>query len=225
MGQDYEEDLDYERFLKAGGGGGGKGKSTSTLGASAGTGEAGGSETDDIYAVPEDEVKEEPENYTLLYRAWFFYGVLWFTFAALADCFNVINGRDLCARKSVCYIGGFLSVVWYLSGALLRYSRGGRVVAGEFIHSYSIEDYQRDADLYLIDSGEFLVWFILAMPFYVMFAAFALLVGNYVKDEIRHKEKLAERRAKHEHRRANRMRASPTPSGKQIQTLNMFADN
>ena len=61
------------------------------------------------------------------------YGVLWFTLCAATDSLNVINGRDLCARKSICYIGGCLSIVWYFAGALLRTSQGGRVVAGDYI--------------------------------------------------------------------------------------------
>ena len=193
------DDLDYPRFLKAGGGGGKGGSSSKAKGANAGSGEIGDDDDKEYDFEQEEEGRPpgvEPENYTSLFRFWYFYGVVWFTFAGLVDCLNVINGRDLCARKSVCYIGGAMSVLWYIAGGILIVSPGGKVAAGEFMSSYTLEEIEQDGDLYMVESGQFILWFMLAMPFYVMFATFVLCIGAYVKTELKHKEKLEKRRQK-----------------------------
>ena len=147
-GDEDEEDPDYPRFLKAGGGGGGKGGSKGKAeGANAGSGEIGDDEEKDYDFGNADEMDGrppgvEPENYTSLFRFWYFYGIVWFTFAGLVDCLNVINGRDLCARKSVCYIGGCLSVLWYIAGGMLIASPGGKVAMGEYINTMTFEEWE-----------------------------------------------------------------------------------
>lgn len=207
-----EEDPDYPRFLKAGGGGGGgKGKSSSKgEGANAGSGEIGDDEDKyDFGDANEGDARRvgvEPENYTSLYRFWYFYGVVWFTLAGVFDCLNVINGRDLCARKSVCYIGGCLSFLWYIAGGMLIASPGGKVAAGQYIYSYTLEEIKQDSDLYMVESGEFILWFMMAMPFYVLFATFVLCIGAYVKDELKHKERLERKQKKGMAKRANKYR-------------------
>lgn len=142
-----EDDPDYPRFLKAGGGGGGKGGSKGKAeGANAGEGEIGDEDEDkyDFGDAEEDGRPPgvEPENYTSLFRFWYFYGIVWFTFAGLVDCLNVINGRDLCARKSVCYIGGALSVLWYIAGGILIASPGGKVASGEYTNTMTFEEWE-----------------------------------------------------------------------------------
>ena len=159
--EDVDEDedaLDYPRFLKAGGGGGKGSSSGKAKGANAGSGEIGDDDEDQEYDFEkkEDEGRPpgvEPENYTSLFRFWYFYGVCWFTIAGLFDCLNVINGRDLCARKSVCYIGGAMSVLWYIAGGILIVSPGGKIAAGEYMSSYTMEEIERDGDLYMVESG------------------------------------------------------------------------
>ena len=128
------------RFLKGGGKGGGKSGPSSSASAAAYGGAKGGNRESVIIAKTEDST--EPENFTLLYKAWFLYGILWFTFSALVEILNICNGRELGARKVVVCCGSCLSVVWYILGLILRMSNGGRVAAGDFIDMLTDEEYE-----------------------------------------------------------------------------------
>ena len=113
------------------------------------------------------------------------YGILWFSFSALVEVLNICNGRDLGAKPVVVYVGGCLSVFWYLYGLLLRMSNGGRVAAGDYIPFISDEEYEASKDLYLIRSGIFLYWYLLAMPFFVVLCIFLLCIISYIRGEMK----------------------------------------
>ena len=89
------------------------------------------------------EIKANGDNYTTLYKFWFMYGILWFTFSALTEMLNICNGQKLGARKAVVCCGGCLSVFWYLFGCWLRWiSIGGKVIAGDYLSILTEEEYE-----------------------------------------------------------------------------------
>ena len=119
---------------------------------------------------------------------------------------NIINGRDLCARRSVVWVGGIMSIFWYMFGILLRMSAGGRVCAGEYTDYLTAEQYEETKDFYLVDSAEFMINYFIAMPFYTILIIFILLIAKYAKGEIDHNRKLRSRKEKHDKKLTSRMK-------------------
>ena len=156
------------------------------IGKGSGSGTNGGNSNADTVTVTAKKKEEEPEgeNFTLLYKFWFMYGILWFTFSAAVEMLNICNGRDLGARKVVICCGGCMSVFWYLFGCYLRWiSIGGRVIAGDYLDVLTEEEYEEDKDMYLVKSGRFLYNYCLAMPFVVIIIVFFALLINYIINE------------------------------------------
>ena len=129
---------DAPRFLRAGGRG--SGSSSGNAGNQSPREEDQAKQAnEDANAEADAEIENEKQDITSSYKWWYIYGIVWFSLSAVSDMKNICEGRDLCGVECLAWIGGVMSIFWYLSGWITRQSFGGMVCGGDYVGRLSLE--------------------------------------------------------------------------------------